>query len=217
MSRVLIQESLPNHRPNWFCFCDNSVHNDFWVAKCADRAIEQWQHWQHYWWSGFWLAELAWDNPLIGHQRRQLHTAVIWIVKCLLHCVGPVVSGAEEMVTVIPRYLALCGSISDICNIDPGQWATRTSEPPPRTGTWLLTNGIIIVARVVPEYPPHQSNKTATSSINCDKLIWWNLYEKVLLETRDIFKNDFKRCLFLIHIFFWLEILTLDLGCSCVV
>ena len=24
-------------------------------------------------------------------------------------------------------------SISDICNIDPGQWATRTSEPPPRT------------------------------------------------------------------------------------
>ena len=191
-----------------------SSYNDFWVAKCADRAIEQCQHWQHYWWSGFWLAELTWDNPLIGHQRRQLHTAVIWIVKCLLHCVAPVVSGAEEMVTVIPRYLALCGSISDICNIDPGQWATRTSEPTPRTGTWLLTNGIIIVARVVPEYPPHQSNKTATSSINCDKLIWWNLYDKVLLE---IFKNDFKRCLFFIHIFFWLEILTLDLGCSCVV
>ena len=107
-----------------------------------------------------WLVNGAQDSPLIGlHHQWQLLTAVIWIVKCGLHCEGQWWSVVRRKwwqlswPDIWPRVIHF-----RYLQYWPGTMGDKDLRAAAEDGTWLLTNGIIIVAIVACVVPSIRHN-----------------------------------------------------------
>ena len=138
----------------------------------AERAIEQWQH---YWWwvrTGLWLVIGDQDNPLIGRHQWQLLTA-IWIVKCELHCAGQWSAERRKWWQLSPD-IWLCAIHFRYLQYWPWTMGDKDLRAAAEDRNMTPDKWNYYCRLCGPGYPPHQSNKTATS-FNCDNLIGWNL------------------------------------------
>ena len=122
----------------------------------------------HYWWNGLWLAELTLHNPLVGHQQRQLHTAVIWIVKCWPHCVRASGQWCGGNGDSYPQIFGPVWIHFRYLQYWPWTMGDKDLRAAAEDRNMTSDKWNYYCRPCGPEYPPHQSNKTATS-FNCDK------------------------------------------------